>query len=41
MRRWLKWGGALALLLVLGAVGLFAWFVMWPVHTIPALEPVD
>jgi mono/diheme cytochrome c family protein len=27
--------------MVLAAVGLFAWFVWWPVHTIPALEPVD
>src|SRR4051794_8215891 len=25
----------------LAATGLFAWFVYWPVHTIPALEPVN
>jgi mono/diheme cytochrome c family protein len=41
MRRWLRWSAAVALVLVLVAVGFFAWFVMWPVHTIPALEPVS
>jgi mono/diheme cytochrome c family protein len=25
----------------LAASGLFAWFVLWPVHAIPALEPVN
>ena len=41
MRRWLKWtltGGATVVALALLA---FGWFVAWPVHTIPALEPVD
>jgi hypothetical protein len=31
----------LALLLVLVALGGFAWFVLWPVQTIAPLEPVD
>ena len=25
----------------MAASGLYAWFVLWPVHSIPALEPVD
>ena len=41
MRRWLKRSAALALVVVLAAVGLFSWFVLWPVHDIPALEPVN
>ena len=41
MRRVLKWLGGLLALGAVAAVGLFAWFVLWPVHTIPALEPVD
>ena len=41
MRRFLKWlGGLLALGAVAGAA-LYAWFVLWPVHSIPALEHVD
>ena len=41
MRRFLKWlGGLLALGAVAGA-GLYAWFVLWPVNSIPALERVD
>src|SRR3982750_1610957 len=41
MRRFLK---GLAWLLLIGAGsagGLYGWFVLWPVHNIPALEPVD
>jgi hypothetical protein len=41
MRRSLKWIASLAVVLVLAATGLFSWFVLWPVNTIPALEPVD
>jgi mono/diheme cytochrome c family protein len=41
MRKWLKWVAGFAAILVLAAVGLFGWFVWWPVHTIPALEHVD
>ncbi len=41
MRRLLKWVFSLAALAVAAAVGVFAWFVWWPVHSIPALEPVD
>jgi mono/diheme cytochrome c family protein len=41
MHRLLKWIASLAALVVVAAVGLFAWFVLWPVNTIPALEPVD
>ena len=41
MRRFLKWlGGLLALGAVAGAA-LYGWFVLWPVHSIPALEQVD
>jgi cytochrome c5 len=40
MRRLLKWIASLAALAVVAALGLFAWFVLWPVNTIPALEPV-
>ena len=41
MRRTVRW--LLVLLLTAGVVAatVFAWFVLWPVHTIPALEPVD
>ena len=41
MRRLLKWLFGLVALAVAAAVGIFAWFVWWPVHSIPALEPVD
>ncbi len=41
MRRILKWIAALLAVAVVGAVGLFAWFVLWPVRTIPALETVS
>ncbi|HEU4779884.1 MAG TPA: hypothetical protein VFS58_08390, partial [Steroidobacteraceae bacterium] len=41
MRRTLKWIAGLLVVTVAAATGLFAWFVLWPVHTIPALEPVD
>ena len=41
MRKWLKRSAVFAALLMATAIGVFAWFVWWPVHTIPALEPVD
>ena len=41
MRKWLGWSAGIAAVVVAVAVGLFAWFVWWPVHTIPALERVD
>jgi mono/diheme cytochrome c family protein len=41
MRKWLGWSAGIAAVVVAAAVGLFAWFVWWPVHTIPALERVD
>jgi len=41
MRRLLKGLFGLVALAVAAAVGIFAWFVWWPVHSIPALEPVD
>jgi cytochrome c5 len=41
MRRLLKWIVGLFLVAVVAGTSLFAWFVLWPVHTIPALEPVD
>lgn len=41
MRRLMKWLLALVALAGVAAMGLFTWFVLWPVHTIPALEPVD
>jgi mono/diheme cytochrome c family protein len=41
MRRLLKWIVGLLLLAAVAASASFAWFVLWPVHTIPALEPVD
>jgi mono/diheme cytochrome c family protein len=41
MRRLLKWVAALSLAAIVAAAGGFCWFVWWPVHTIPALEPVD
>ncbi len=41
MRRLLKWGlGAIALAAVIVAV-VFAWFVYWPAHTVPAAEEVQ
>lgn len=41
MRRFLKWTFGLVLLAAVAASVLFGWFVLWPVHNIPALEPVD
>ncbi len=41
MRKWLKRVAGIAAVVVAAAVGLFAWFVWWPVHSIPALEKVD
>ena len=41
MRRLLKYAVRLGVFVVVLAGGLFLWFVAWPVHTIPALEPVD
>jgi mono/diheme cytochrome c family protein len=41
MRRALKWMLRLAVVLVIVAIVGFAWFVLWPVNTIPALEPVN
>ena len=41
MRRLLKWALRLVALAVVAAVGFFSWFVLWPAHGIPALEPVD
>ncbi|HEY0943303.1 MAG TPA: di-heme-cytochrome C peroxidase [Steroidobacter sp.] len=41
MRRLIRWVLRLALALALVAVAGFAWFVLWPSHSIPALEPVD
>jgi len=40
MRRPLKWIVGLAASLAVVAMALFAWFVWWPVRTVPALEPV-
>ncbi|WP_217705735.1 di-heme-cytochrome C peroxidase [Peristeroidobacter soli] len=41
MRRLFRWVLALLLIGGVAAVAGFLWFVLWPVHTIPALEPVD
>lgn len=41
MRRLLRWLLGLVVLAGVIAAALFAWFVLWPVHTIPPLEPVD
>ena len=41
MRRLIRWLLGLVLVVAVAAVAGFAWFVLWPVHTIPALEPVD
>ena len=38
MRRFLKWLGGLLMLGAVAAAGLYAWFVLWPVHSIPALH---
>ncbi len=41
MRRLMKWIlGTVSLLVALAATA-YAWFVWWPVHTIPPLEPVN
>ena len=41
MRRLVKWVLGCVVLLGLFAAGVFAWFVLWPVHTVPAPEHVD
>jgi len=41
MRRFLKWLVRLLVVGVAAGAALYAWFVLWPVHNIPALEPVD
>src|SRR5688572_11179201 len=41
MRRFLKWLGGLFGLAAVVGTGLYAWFVLWPVHSVPALEKVD
>ncbi len=41
MRRLLKAALRIGVFAVVVAVGLFLWFVAWPVHTVPALEQVD
>lgn len=41
MRRLVRWMLALVLIAGVAAVAGFLWFVLWPVHTIPALEHVD
>jgi hypothetical protein len=41
MRRLMKWILRLAVLGVVLALAAFTWFVWWPVHSIPPLEPVD
>ena len=41
MRRLLKAALRTGVFAIVVAVGLFLWFVAWPVHTVPALEQVD
>jgi hypothetical protein len=41
MRRLMKWILGTVTLLVGLAAAAYAWFVWWPVHTIPPLEPVS
>lgn len=41
MRRALRWLLRLGVVLAVGLVAAFAWFVLWPTRAIPALEPVD
>ncbi len=41
MRRVMRWILGAAIAGALTAFGLYAWFVLWPVNTIPALEKVD
>ena len=41
MRRLLKWLLGIGALLVAAGAAAYAWFVWWPVHTIPPLEHVD
>ena len=41
MRGLLKAVLRIGLVAVVLVVGLFIWFVAWPVHTVPALERVD
>jgi len=41
MRRGVKWSLRVVALAMASAGGLFAWFIWWPLHTVPALEHVD
>ena len=41
MRQLLRWLLVLVLFAGVAAAAVFSWFVLWPVNTIPALEPVD
>jgi mono/diheme cytochrome c family protein len=41
MRRLLKWALGLLVAVVLLVLGGFAWFVLWPAKTVPAVEAVD
>ena len=41
MRRFMKWILGIGALVVTAAAVAYAWFVWWPVHTIPPLEHVD
>jgi len=41
MRRFMKWILGIGALIVTAAALAYAWFVWWPVHTIPPLEHVD
>lgn len=41
MLRLAKWLLGLISLAALAAIGLFVWFVAWPLRTIPPLEPID
>lgn len=41
MRRLIRWVLGLVLAIALVAAAGFTWFVLWPTHTIPALERVD
>lgn len=41
MKRIAKWLFGFVLLVFLVAIAGFAWFVLWPTHTVPAAEKVD
>ena len=41
MRRFMKWTLGIGALLGTVAALAYAWFVWWPVHTIPPVEHVD